>query len=157
MQNVVCPTTIVKSDKGTPSKLKKALSEMPVMIPGRASGSMNIRLTTSRPNHVMRWMANAANEPSTSASAVAISPTCSDRLSEVRTSASSNVELNHFKVRPGMGQLWMLEVLKAYRKIRRIGMNRNRRMSTTQVRSSQRVHKPSTSVATPKFLASSAA
>ena len=113
MQNVVWPTTIVQIERDTPLKLKNELSAIPVMIPGRASGSTNIRLTTSRPKNVSRWMANAAQEPRISASAVAVSPACSERSSADRTSGSFHVELNHLVVRPGMGQLSMFEVLNA--------------------------------------------
>ena len=86
---------------------------MPVMIPGSASGSTRSRLTASRPKKVIRWIAKAAHEPSTSAIAVADSPACTEMPSAVRTSGSSHVERNHLVVRPAMGQLSMLEVLKA--------------------------------------------
>src|ERR1700704_3332613 len=105
MQKVVWPTTIVQVDSETPLKLKNALSEIPVMIPGNASGSTNIRLTTSRPKNVRRWIANAAHEPRTRARAVAVSPACRERLSDERTSESFQVALNPFSVKPEMGQL----------------------------------------------------
>src|SRR5216684_711101 len=111
MQNVVWPTTIVKVDSGMPPKLNAAFNAMPVTMPGSASGSTNSRLTASRPNHVMRWIASAANEPRSSASAVVPSATSSERTSAWRTSESAHVEENHFKVKPGIGQLWMLDVL----------------------------------------------
>src|ERR1700687_4875487 len=107
MQKVVWPITIVQVDSEMPLKLKNALSEIPVMIPGNASGSTNIRLTTSRPKNVRRWIAKAAHEPRTRAGVVAVSRACSESPSDERTSWSFQVEPNHFSVRPGIGQLWM--------------------------------------------------
>src|SRR5207302_5795561 len=98
MQNVVWPTTVVSVESEIPPKLKAAFRAIPVTIPGSASGSTNIRLTNSRPNHVMRWMANSAHEPSTRASAVAASTTCNESASERRTSGSFQVEVNHLRV-----------------------------------------------------------
>ena len=91
MQKVACPTMIVQIEKVTPLKLKAALRAIPVMIPGSASGSMKRRLTASRPKNAERWMANAANEPRTSASAVATSPACTESSSAERTLGSSHV------------------------------------------------------------------
>src|SRR6266550_3283361 len=95
MQNVVWPTTIVQIESGMPLKLKNALRLIPVMIPGSASGRTNIRLTTSRPKKVSRWMAKAAHEPRISARTVAVSPACSESPSAARTSGSSHVEPKH--------------------------------------------------------------
>src|SRR6266571_4906500 len=113
MQKVVWPTTMVQNERGKPPKLKNALSEMPVMIPGKAKGSTKSRLMASRPKNVMRWMANAALDPRIKASAVAASPACTESASAVRISASSHDAVNHLSVRPGMGQLSMLDVLNA--------------------------------------------
>src|SRR5690242_516739 len=105
MQKVVWPTTIVASDSEMLLKLKKALSAIPVMIPGSANGSTNRRLMTSRPKNLARWMANAAHEPRTSAIAVAARPACSDTTRAFRTFSSFQVDTNHFVVRPGIGQV----------------------------------------------------
>src|SRR5260370_41548438 len=117
MQNVVWPTTMVQNESGKPPKLKNALSAMPVMIPGKANGSTKSRLMASRPKKVMRWMAKAAHEPRTKASAVAANPACTERPKAVRISASFQDAVNHFSVRPGMVQLSMLDVMNAYEKM----------------------------------------
>src|SRR5579872_7038848 len=139
MQKVVWPTTIVHSDSEMPPKLKNEFNASPVTIPGSASGSTNMRLTTSLPNHVIRLMANAAHEPRISARAVAVRPAWRESPSEERTSGSFQVEVNHLRVRPGMGQLSMFEVLNAYTKISAIGMKRNRRSSATHIQRTTRV------------------
>src|SRR6266496_5616407 len=113
MQNVAWPTTIVHSDKLRPLKAKKALSDMPVMIPGSASGSTTRNDTASRPKKRKRCTAKAAAEPSSTAMPVAASPALTDSSSELRTSGLRQVSRNHLSDRPGIGQLWMLDGLKA--------------------------------------------
>src|SRR5216684_513413 len=113
MQKVAWPTMIVQSERVTPPKLKNAFSEMPVMIPGRARGNTNRRLTASRPKKDARLIANAAHEPRTSAMAVAARPAWTESSSAVRTFGSFHVSPNHFVVRPGIGQLSMFDVLNA--------------------------------------------
>ena len=85
MQKVVCPMTIVQSESEMPLKLKKAFSATAVMMPGRARGRTNSRLTVSRPKKVVRWIAKAAHEPSTSATPVAVRPASTDSSSASRT------------------------------------------------------------------------
>src|SRR5229473_4558017 len=143
MQKVVWPITIVQIEREMPLKLKKEFSAMPVIIPGRASGSTKRKLTASFPKNVVRWMAKAAHDPRMSARAVAVSAAWIDSLSDVRTSASFQVEVNHLSVRPGIGQLSMFDLLKAYRKISRRGTNRKSRMSTVQTARAIRVMRPS--------------
>src|SRR5580765_4156732 len=113
MQNVAWPTMIVIRDRKIPLKLKNALRETPVMMPGSASGRTNRRLTTSRPKNWVRCTANAAQEPSTRAMAVAPSAACTESHSDDRTLSSFHVDGNHLVVSPGMGQLWMIDVLNA--------------------------------------------
>src|ERR1041385_5575380 len=113
MENVGWPTMIVNRDRKIPLKLKKALRETPVMIPGSASGSTNSRLTTSRPKNWERCTANAAHEPSTRAIAVAPSAAWTESQSEDLTFSSFQVAPNHLVVSPGMGQLSMIDVLNA--------------------------------------------
>ena len=67
----------------------------------------------SRPKNRARERPNAASEPSTSATAVAKRPARSDSQSASRTSSSFQASENHFVVKPGIGQLWMFEELKA--------------------------------------------
>src|SRR3981081_1733584 len=113
MQKVACPITTVQIESEIPLKLKKELRAIPGMIPGRASGNMKRRLIASRPKNALRWIAKAAHEPRTSATAVAASPAWTERSSADRTSGSSHVAVNHLVVRPGIGQLSMFEVLNA--------------------------------------------
>ena len=51
--------------------------------------------------------------PSTSASAVAVRPTCTESHSAERTWESSQATANQCVVTPGIGQLWMLDLLNA--------------------------------------------
>src|ERR1700674_670866 len=120
MQNVVWPTTIVQIDSSMALKSKKARRDIPVMMPGSASGRMNSKLIASRPKKAVRWMANAAHVPRTSAIAVAARAVLTESSSAVRTSGSFQVELNHLRLRLEIGQLSMFDWLNAYRKIIRI-------------------------------------
>ncbi len=54
MQNVACPMTIVRVPSRIPVKEKKEFSAMPVMMPGRASGSTNKNEIASRPKN-LNW------------------------------------------------------------------------------------------------------
>src|ERR1700687_1966494 len=113
MQKVAWPTMIVQRERVTPPKLKNALSAIPVMIPGSASGSTKRRLTVSRPKKDDRLIAKAAQDPRTRATAVAARPAWTESSSAVRTFGSFHVAPNHLVVRPGMGQLSMFDVLNA--------------------------------------------
>src|SRR5256885_9970571 len=113
MQNVAWPMMIVQIDRSTLLKLKNERSAIPVMMPGRARGRMNIRLTASRPKKAARWMANAAHDPRISAIAVAPNPVCTESSSAVWTLGSSHVGEIHFRLSPEMGHDSMLESLKA--------------------------------------------
>src|SRR5439155_18896753 len=115
MQNVACPIAIVHSDKLTPPNAKNELSAIPVMIPGRAIGRTRMNETVSLPKNRNRWTAKAAAEPSTRATAVAMTPVFSDSTTALLTSGSWRATGNHFSDRLGIGQLWMLEGLNAYR------------------------------------------
>ena len=142
---------IVQIDSSMELKLKKARREIPVMMPGRASGSTNMKLIASRPKNAARWMANAAQVPRTTASAVAPSAVLTDSSSAVRTSGSFQVELIHLVLRPEIGQLSMFDWLKAYRKMMRMGMKRKSRMSTAQIRKAILVQKPSIMLRAPRM------
>jgi hypothetical protein len=83
------------------------------MIPGSAIGRTSSSETDSRPKKRKRWMANAAIEPNTSAIAVASSATSTDSHNEWRRSPSCHASRNQRSVQPGIGQLWMFELLKA--------------------------------------------
>ena len=52
MQNVVCPITMVKVPNWTPVKEKNEFSAIPVMMPGRASGSTSMKEIASRPKNL---------------------------------------------------------------------------------------------------------
>ncbi len=85
---------------------------MPVMIPGRAIGSTSKNDTDSRPKKRNRSIANAAIEPSTSAIAVVAAPTFSERKNDERASGLCQATRNQCSVQPGIGQLWMFELLR---------------------------------------------
>ena len=88
---------------------------MPVMIPGRAIGRMSRNDTDSRPKNRKRAIANAAIDPSTSAIAVVTAPTFRESVNAERASWLCHVMVNQWNVQPGIGQLWIVELLKAYR------------------------------------------
>src|SRR5436190_19155317 len=105
---------------------------MPVMIPGSAIGSSRRNDTDSRPKNRKRWIANAAIEPSTSATAVAISPTFTESQNDERTSESCHATENQCVVQPEIGQLWMCDSLNASTAINASGIERNRTTSSAQ-------------------------
>ena len=107
------PITIVHSEKLTPQMTKNEFSASPVMIPGSAIGSTKMNETASRPKKRVRARPNAASEPRTRARTVARSPARNESQSASRTSSSCHASENHFVVKPGIGQLWMFEELKA--------------------------------------------
>src|SRR5215467_9472625 len=77
-------------------------------------------------------------EPSSSASAVANSPTRTDSQNAARTSGSCQASENQCSVKCEMGQLSMVDWLNAYSTMSTIGMNRNASTSATQIRSATR-------------------
>src|SRR5919197_1274920 len=116
MQNVAWPITIVQSVglKWWIGLLaKKELSAIPVTTPGSAIGRTRRKLTASRPKKRNRLTAAAAAVPRTSAAAVARPAAFTERRSASRASVFSQAAWNHFVVKPGIGQLWMFEELKA--------------------------------------------
>ena len=94
-------------------KTKNELSAMPVMIPGSAIGSTSRNDTVSRPKKRKRAIANAAAEPSTSAVAVASERRATESQIAVRTSVACHATRNQCVVKPGIGQLWMFDLLNA--------------------------------------------
>ncbi len=68
-----------------PVKEKNEFSAIPVMMPGRASGSTSMKEIASRPKNLNWCRAYATAEPSSRASTVAISPTLTDRRNALRT------------------------------------------------------------------------
>ena len=81
--------------------------------PGSAIGRMSRNVIASRPKKRKRLTAVAAAVPSTSAIAVAIAAAFSDRTSALRASSLCHAAWNHLVLNPAIGQLWMLEELKA--------------------------------------------
>src|SRR3990172_1125823 len=112
-QNVAWPITIVHSERSTDQNTKNEFSAMPVMIPGRAIGKTNRNETAFCPKKRKRASANAASEPSTSATEVASAPALSESPSAVRTSPSCPAALHHLVVRPGIGQPCTFDELNA--------------------------------------------
>ena len=83
MQNVACPTITVASPSVMPSaEVNVAFRAMPVTMPGNVIGSTTRKLTVLRPKNSYRWTANAAIVPSTSAIAVAPTPTSAEFASD---------------------------------------------------------------------------
>src|SRR5215472_11084901 len=113
MQNVVCPATTVRVPNWTPVNEKKEFSAIPVMMPGKASGSTSSSEIASRPKNRNWCSADATAEPSSSASTVANSPTRTDSQNAARTWGSFQASVNQCSVKPEMGQLSMLDGLKA--------------------------------------------
>src|SRR3954451_3847370 len=113
MQNVAWPMTIVASENVTLPNAKNEFNAIPVMIPGSASGRISISEIVSRPKKRKRCTANAANEPSANAMAVASRPALTDSHSASRISELCQVEENHLVDSPCSGQLWMLDGLNA--------------------------------------------
>src|SRR5215472_590913 len=105
MQNVVCPATTVRVPNWTPVNEKKEFSAIPVMMPGRASGSTSSSEIASRPKNRNWCSAYATAEPRSSASPVAKSPTRTDNNSAARTCESSQATVNQCLVNPEIGQL----------------------------------------------------
>ena len=128
--------TMVSSERLIPADWKAELSAIPVMIPGRASGSTSSSETASRPKKRKRCTPKAAAVPSRSATAVANRPALTESQSAECTCGSFQATENHFVLRPGMGQLCTFELLNAYRQMMAIGTKRKRSTATTQMRSS---------------------
>ena len=116
MQKVAWPITIVQSDGLRPWTglfVKKEFKAIPVTTPGSAIGRMSRNVIVSRPKKRKRLTAVAAAVPSTSAIAVAMPAAFNDRTSALRASSLCHAAWNHLVLNPAMGQLWMLEELKA--------------------------------------------
>ena len=93
--------------------VKNELSAIPVMIPGRAIGSTSRNETDSRPKKRKRAMANAAAEPSTSATPVARRPARTESQIASRTSPLRHATPNQCVVKPVIGQLCTFDLLNA--------------------------------------------
>src|SRR5919201_5852841 len=116
MQKVACPITIVQSE-GSMWWIglfrKKEFSAIAVTTPGRAMGRTRRKVIASRPKNRKRLTAAAAADPSTSAMAVLRPAALSERTRASRASVFCHAVWNHFVLKPAIGQLWMLEELKA--------------------------------------------
>jgi len=85
------------------ARLNAERNEIPVMMPGRAIGSITSSDTASRPKNRDRDTAAAHSVPSTSAIKVEIEATCTDSFNASHTSGRLQVMLSHFRVNPGGG------------------------------------------------------
>src|SRR3954468_16653467 len=133
MQNVAWPITIVISPGSkwwTGLLPKNELSAMPVTTPGSAMGRTSRNVIASRPKNRNRATAVAAAVPSRSATDVARTAAFSERTSASRASWSCQAELNHFVLKPAIGQLWMFEELNAYTQISTSGSHRKSTTAT---------------------------
>src|SRR5882724_1745032 len=116
MQKVEWPITIVHNEGVSPWMgllLKKEFSAIPVTTPGSAIGRTSRNVIASRPKKRKRLTAVAAAVPSTRAIAVAMPAALSDRTSALRASSLCHAAWNHLVLNPAIGQLWMLDELKA--------------------------------------------
>src|SRR5215213_8376199 len=111
MQNVAWPATIVQRPKFVFQNEKYEFSAIPVMIPGRASGSTKTNEIASRPKNRERWTAKAAAVPRTTAVAVAIAPAFSDRIRASCIASSWTAGPNHLVLQSVIGQPWTFEAL----------------------------------------------
>ena len=73
---------------------------MPVTMPGSAIGSTIMRLSASRPKNAKRWIASDASVPSTTASTVAASPTCTLVHNASRAPVLRAASDHHWNVKP---------------------------------------------------------
>src|SRR6266487_5067114 len=105
MQNVVCPTTMVHSDKWYPLNEKNDFNAMPVTMPGKAIGKRSRNETTSRPKNRNRCTAKAASDPSANAAVVARTPALIESTSASRTSGSCQATVNQLSEKCWIGQL----------------------------------------------------
>src|SRR5213596_691764 len=135
MQKVEWPITIVQSEGvrwWTGFCPKNELSAMPVTTPGKAIGRTSRKVTASRPKNLKRLTAAAAAVPSTSATVVASTAAFSESTSASRASWSCHAKLNHFVLKPAIGQLWMFDELNAYTKISTSGSQRKSTTASAQ-------------------------
>src|ERR671934_2070154 len=107
MQNVAWPITIVQSDGWIELNEKNELSAIPVTTPGSAIGKTSRKVTAFLPKKRNRETAAAAAVPSKSATPVAAPAALSERTSASRASGLSHAAVNHFVLKPAIGQLWM--------------------------------------------------
>src|SRR5512133_1089864 len=116
MQNVAWPITIVIRP-GVKWWIglfeKNEFSAIPVTTPGSAIGRTSRNVTASRPKNLKRLTAAAAAVPRTSATEVASTAAFSDSTRASRASWSCQAEVNHFVLKPAIGQLWMFDELNA--------------------------------------------
>src|SRR5690242_20396158 len=98
MQKVVWPMMIVQIDSSMFTNVNEDRSAIAVMMPGSASGSTSRKLTASLPKKLVRWIANAASEPSTSEAAVVTRAMRTERPIAEMTSGSLSVRLIQLKV-----------------------------------------------------------
>jgi hypothetical protein len=96
---------MVQNEKGISSRPSAERSAMPVTMPGSAMGSTSRNDTASRPKKRLRDTAAAASVPSTSATAVAILATRSERNSACQKSLRPAATANHRSVSAGGGKL----------------------------------------------------
>src|SRR5689334_6097967 len=147
MQKVAWPITIVQRDGlmgCTGLLLKNELRAMPVTTPGSAIGRTSRNVIASRPKNANRLTTDAAAVPSTSAITVATPAAFSERTSASRASWLCQTAVNHFVLKPAIGQLWMFEELNAYTQISTSGSQRKRTTATVQTLSEIRAARVST-------------
>src|SRR4051794_33382978 len=146
MQNVAWPITIVISPGSkwcTGLLLKNEFRAMPVTTPGNAMGRTSRNVIASRPKKAKRLIAAAAAVPRTIATSVASAPALSERTSASCASWLCHAVLNHFVLKPAIGQLWMFDELNAYTQMRTRGSQRNSTTDAVQTLREMRVERVS--------------
>jgi hypothetical protein len=104
MQNVACPTIIVKI-VNLPKKLVNTLFKaIPVTMPGSAMGNTNSSDIDSRPKNLYLDIAAAAKDPKIKAITVAKSATTALRVIAYRTPSLTAAFDHHVVVKPVGGQ-----------------------------------------------------
>ena len=104
MQNVACPTIIVKIVNSPKKLVNTLLKAIPVTMPGSAIGNTNSSDIDSRPKNLYLDIAAAAKDPKIKAITVAKSATTALRVIASRTPSLTAAFDHHVVVKPVGGQ-----------------------------------------------------
>ena len=93
--------------------MKNEFRAIPVMIPGSAIGRTNTNETASCPKNAMTGQREGRQRAEGERDGCCRRPALTESQSASRTSSSCHAAVNHFVVKPGIGQLWMFDELNA--------------------------------------------
>src|SRR6218665_105983 len=99
---------IVSTPGSSFSKRRDDNSAMPVMMPGRAIGKLNMLLSGEGGGRGGGWRASAARLRRPMAKTEANVAVSKDRKIDSMTSGRSSIRPNHFRVYPGGGKVYAL-------------------------------------------------